>query len=435
VPAASGSASQQPAPPPRGRYREIPPGYDFPADPVMLQSYRATQDVAEQRRHAWYLWAGLTVRTGAGDPVWDTWYRKDQAFQKTAGDAPSRGGLSTPGQFLQLDGEAGRQALSQSLLSDILFNQPGYDHVRKNKLYLGSELTRINAAFPPGTPWNKRGIPEFPRESAVLKVVYWPVRRDAPTPMPVWDLDPEYPVSPATPAPVNVNGSWKRVVAIDPAETAPHDKHIDIRFMGKVRSHARVVPLGSFHSVRVDQKLVDAASANPYFQASVHEVFGPDRGLEVGDYVVLAALHFTTKEIPVWIWGSVWWHDRPDEGPYAAGRLDAVRGVWRNYLMATTFDFYNPREADGSPMITYNPWLELTDPNGLSSNCMSCHARAMWPCVPSVPVTRGINDPFYNKQVFPPDGQDPAFDGTRTQLDFLWSIAVEVSPDGCGQPK
>ena len=117
------------------------------------------------------------------------------------------------------------------------------------------------------------------------------------------------------------------------------------------------------------------------------------------------------RTIPDWVWATFWWHDSPNDGTYAKDRPDAVSGVWRNYLMDVTFSSDVPKESDGTPNVCFNPWLEARFAGGLTSNCMSCHQRAVWTPVSFLPVTRGS---------LPPNHQ---FFLGKTKLDFLWSIA------------
>jgi hypothetical protein len=136
----------------------------------------------------------------------------------------------------------------------------------------------------------------------------------------------------------------------------------------------------------------------------------------VGDHVALVALHYTTKEIPDWVWATFWWHDQPDHGPFAADRTAYVSGVWRNYLMDVAYSMDTPREFDGTPNSCYNPWLEARFQNGMQSNCMTCHQRAVWPPQSFLPITRGSLAP-----------DDPFFKDV-TKADFLWSIIFESQP-------
>lgn len=411
-------------------YQDIPAQYGFPASPAVLEHDRATADLAAQRRHAWDLFAGITSPTKAGNPIWETWYTRLHTFRPVEGALGDRQKPSMS--FLRqavISSDGGHRFDVAPQLSDILFNKPAYDHIRDKGLYLKSTLAKMNAAFPPDTPMWQRSIPDFPVNAVVLKVVYWPIKHDALTPLPVWDGDPAAPYAPETPLPVNPVQSWKRVVAVDPKLDRPPkpETYVDIAFDGQTRAKAHVVSLNDFYFVRLDAELLAVMKQNVYFMRSVALVFGPGRPVEVGDYVAVVAVHATTKELPAWIWLTTWWHDRPDDGPFAEGRSNRVAGVWRNYLMAVTYDAYLPTVADGSPNITYNPWMEAVDNNGIQSNCIACHARATYPGVPSDPATRGVNDPFYNKTLFP-GGQDPAFDGKRLMLDAMWSIYLESDP-------
>jgi hypothetical protein len=169
----------------------------------------------------------------------------------------------------------------------------------------------------------------------------------------------------------------------------------------------------------VDAQTAANAMANGRLSRFVRDVFGDDRPLQEGDYVVFAGTHLTTKEIDDWVWGTFWWHDRPDAGPFAADRPDTVKGVWRNYLMSASYDLNLPLEPDGKPHIAFNPWLEAGFPslpngngNGIVSNCMNCHNRASVPPPPSfLPIFRGNPDP-----------NDPAYAAGQLRTDFLWSI-------------
>ncbi len=196
------------------------------------------------------------------------------------------------------------------------------------------------------------------------------------------------------------------MVAIDPTrQTVPAGETTTINFLGTPRPNSLVVGIGSFHYYQLDQQAVDAAKA-----AGIQQ-------LDVGDYMVLVATHITTKEIDDWVWGTVWWHDRPDVGAYAMDRPASVKGVWRNYLMSASYDLETPTATDGKAHITYNPYLEARFPNGQVSNCMNCHNRASWPEPFFLPVFRGK-----------PAANDPAYKAGQLRTDFLWSIPDRAQP-------
>lgn len=383
-------------------YHPIPAGFDFPADQTALLQMRDTQNVSAIRKHAWMVFAGLTQPTESGEAVWETWFSEDQAFsQGTApqGLAPHRiqRRFRNPRQFRAQGRKAAPQAVGSSLLSFVLFNKEGFDHIRTERLFQRARLTQINQAFTSQTPVEQREIQPFPREAVSLKTVWWLVKRDTLTAMPIWDGTPAHPIQQPNPPP-----SWPRFVAVDPTrEQIPADERHDVMFQGQNKPNSHVVPLKSFYNFQITQNDIDAIRSVSGFQQA-----------QVGDFAVLVAMHMTTKEIPDWLWATFWWHDAPNAGTFSNDRPDAVAGVWRNYLMDATLSGDIPKAADDGPNACFNPWLEARFPNGSVSNCLTCHRRAVWPQVNFLPVTRGRladNDPFFK---------------TRTKLDFLWSVAL-----------
>lgn len=389
-------------------YYGIPPGYDFPGDRATLERYRATEDIVAMRLHAWNVWGGINQPTPDGGARWETWYRASETFQigpQPQGERTIRLEFEPPNQFEAETGPA-PQAFGESLLAAVLFNKEAHEFIRAEGLFRETRLAELNNAFPAGTPWNERAIPDFPAAATVLKTVWWPVRGDGMTAMPIWDFEPTRPIEDG-----NNWDSWARVVAIDPLrEVVPPDEYVDISLGGIAFDQSHVVSLRDFYFVEVDAAM--AAAANRSMRAAIRAAIGRD--LQVGDYAVLAQMHVTTKEIDDWIWATFWWHDRPNSGPYATDRPNAVTGVARNYLMDVAYDAIYPREMDGTPNAVYNPWLEARFQNGPLSNCMTCHQRASYPRVgvDFLPVTRGLPDL----------ANDPMFAPGRLQTDFMWSI-------------
>jgi hypothetical protein len=181
------------------------------------------------------------------------------------------------------------------------------------------------------------------------------------------------------------------------------------------------VNLQDFYHVAVDAGLAARAMRDPDTQKAMSIALG--RALQAGDYLVLIAGNLATREIDDWVWAAFWWHDRPDQGAFAANRTDELRGEWRNYLMQAAFDDQKPKADDGEPHICFNPWLEARFPDGgqgggTQSNCLSCHRRASYPLVSFLPVTRG--DPDLQN--------DPAYAAGRLRTSFLWSLVLHAKP-------
>jgi hypothetical protein len=397
-------------------YFGIPDGFDYPADKARLEVYRRDQNLSALRKHSWMLFAGMTQTTPDGTPYWETWFRESEAF-RPAGPTPQGPRriirqFATPTQLKAQGLEP--HAPGQSTMSFVLFNQETYDHVRMNGLYQISKLQSINASFPNSTTWDQRKIPDFPARAMSLKTIWWPAAGDRITPLPIWDNVPANPASQGNPW-----STWKRVVGVDASRTqVPAGETMTISFEGISHPGTHVVGRNQFYAVPVTADTIQAINqaiqdGDAGLQLDVQGALG--RNLQVGDYLLFLGFHVTSKEIDDWTWSTLWWHDRPDDGPFAADRPDEVKGVWRNYLMTNADDQVTPREPDGSPRIGFNPWLEARFQNGILSNCMTCHHRASYPQTNFLPIRRGPPDP----------NTDPAFRPGRLQTDFMWSVILQ----------
>jgi len=343
----------------------------FPAPQAQQLALRDRQDAPAMRQHAWALLERVTRPDRTGLPAWESWSPLARTFGHETGNVRPFRLVEEP----EVPGVALLQASGEPLLSLVLFNPAADRHIRENGLFRRATLDSINARFDPGTPLAQRQIPPFPRDAMAMKTVWAVVREAGITPISVWDGGDAGEGE-------NPPARWPRTVAVDPSLPGSLDR---------------------FYHVRIA----------PQDIASVRAI---DPDARPGDYLILLGLHLTTKEIPDWVWTTYWWHDRPDEGPYAADRPAALAGPWRNYLMDVAYSMETPREADGTPNIAFNPYFEVF-PAGTRSNCMACHQGAVWTASgapPFLPVTRGARV-----------ANDPRFAGA-TRLDFMWSIATEA---------
>ena len=410
--------------PPAG-YFDIPAGFDFPANSRLLEQYRSQPHLPAQRLHAWNVFAGMTQRTPDNKfAIFETWFSEDETFS-TATVAAAAGPRTVvrrfriPAQFESRPGAlAAVQPPGSAAMSFVLYNFAAYNHVRSNRLFLGSVLDGLaKSGAPDAKIPQSRTIPPFPAASVVLKTVWWPVAKDKISAMPIWDPELNPPLVTGNPV-----GTWARYVGVDATrQSIPAGETADIVFDGQVKRGSHIVGLGNFHSITLDQNGVDTINNGP-LGSIAQQSFG--RNLEVGDFAVLLMTHLTTKEIDDWVWATFWWHDKPNHGPFAADRVGSIAGPWRNYLLTVAYDLNLPPEKDGSPRVAFNPWLEgrFADGGhgggGLVSNCMNCHNRASWPRrdVPDrrefLPVYRGNPDL----------SGDPAYAPGRLRTDFLWSI-------------
>jgi len=394
--------------------RALPAGTPLVAKQEALEALRTTGDLAGQRRHAWGLLAQV-FEPSNGAPAFESWYGEGSTFS-ASGKSALRGlrGFSRS-DTIRPKRSSDADPADAAILSFTLYNAPAYEHIRRNRLYQTSELDRLRTEGEPDrTIAGSRAIPAFPHEAMVLKTAWWPIASEGLTALPVWDpeLNPERPQG-------NAYTSWKRIVAVDP-RSAPRITPIGtLEFAGRRFAATSRVALDAFYHVVVDASLADRLNADRDARRVALIALG--RTLREGDSLALVGAHLASKEIDDWVWVTFWWHDRPEDGPYAAGRPRTQQGVLRSFLMQTAFDAEKPLAPDGSPHICFNPWLEGRFPDGghgggIVSNCLACHSRASYPPIEFLPVTRGTADLK----------GDPAYHAGRLRTAFLWSIALHA---------
>jgi hypothetical protein len=412
---------QNAANPPPG-YFDIPAGFDFPADKRLLEEYRAQPNIPAQRLHAWNVFAGMTRPTSnRGLLVFETWFSEKETFDKgttaiAARTQPSVRSFTVPSQFSTLRARAGVVAAAQpgsAVLSTVLYNFAAFNHIRSNRLHIPSVLQDLakNGAPDVKIPQN-RTVPPFPAGAVVLKTVWWPVAKDRVSAMPIWD-----PVANPAAASGNPKESWARYVGVDATRVVPAGETADVTYDGQVKRGSHIVGLGNFHFIRLTAEMAAGVNSDGLLARVAQASFG--RPVAADDFAVLVATHLTTKEIDDWVWATFWWHDKPLEGPFSANRVGTIDGIWKNYLMDATYDLNLPSERDGSPRVTFNPWLEARFKNdghgsGVVSNCMNCHNRASSGADDFLPIYRG-NPDFSG---------DTAYAPGSLRTDFLWSILL-----------
>ena len=272
----------------------------------------------------------------------------------------------------------------------------------------------------PSTPVAARRIPDFPARSIVLKTDWRVVSPCAnfggKNVIGVWDRNLA-PSGLGTPPSYN---EWEKVVHV---QTADEDRRLGI-IRNSVQCQSQdpppgdtPTPIASFYHFRV----------TPENLGEINLVPGVNGGALIDDYVVLVGIHVITREIPDWVWATFWWYPTTDAPNFGDDRPVSLENstAWRHYLMDTTLSEQTPLEQQcvptGSPCrakICFNPYLEVAQPNGFASNCMTCHAKAVYP---------------------PPDDRDlPQVRGTipaesyyflrSTKLSFLWSLSLNANP-------
>jgi hypothetical protein len=408
----------------------VPGGFDYPQPAATIQQWVATRNAARARVHGWNLWAALnTAPAAGGTPVWRSWCTSTQAFATGGGRALMDSATPLHGQNAMLardfanGSSAGEDPINfphppyypvpqqviarypqcynnsngqlvdgptfqnngDIMVAGVIYSQSAYDWIRGQNLYLASTL---DGQLPP--PNQPHQMAAMPPGSIALKPMLWPVRGDGLTALPVWD------------GPTSDNGAyagfeiqsmWPRAVAIT---TTPQSAiaTADVTYLHGVWTNnmlgrrqigpltyrqAPVVPIQQFYHFRFNNLAQMAPCDRAILDASAYWAYG--REFRAGDYLALVAMHIMTKEQPDWTFQSVWWHDHPDVGPYAADRPNLppaqAPGPWRHYLMASTYGIPAFPRAPNWP-IAYNPYIELAADHPIRTNCMNCHHRAAW---------------------------------------------------------
>ena len=235
-------------------------------------------------------------------------------------------------------------------------------------------------------------IAPMPPRSIVLKPMMWPVRGSGYTALPVWD---NLSSDDNTYAGFEIQRKWKRAVAVTAHPTAAivsvNVSYLHGVYKANVRNPvpvgplayrgAKVVPVSAFYSFRFPHLDRMHPCDRAILDASAYWAYG--RAFSKDDYLVLVAMHVLTKEQPDWTFQSVWWHDHPNQGPYAENRpnipVSQAPGPWRHYLMTSTYGITQPPPNTNKWPIAYNPYIELAADHPIATSCINCHRRAAWP--------------------------------------------------------
>lgn len=367
---------------------------------IPLERARVQGDRSAQRTRAWQTFATLVDGASSGAALVEDLYSERRTFDVTDANDPDPFILSPTTADAEIP-----------LLTFVHFNEAAYRHIRKYKLYSASRLRTLATQGEMDTLSGLRVVPGFPDSAMVVKTGWWPVAGTGATLIPIWDPELNPPSSLGNPP-----RSWHRVLRILPDSTQIPPASPEV-LMGRRIEPAGDVPLNRFPSVRVTAAIAAQIGNDRVSSTLVREVVG--RPLREGDYLVLVAIHIATRELPRWIWTTLWWHDHPEVGPAAEGRPTTVAFPWNHFLMNVAFDDQLPLEGDGTPAIVFNPWFEARFADagmgpGSTSNCVNCHARASYPPVDFATVLRGgaLLE------------SDPAFAPGRVRTSFLWSLAL-----------
>ncbi len=447
----------------------IPTGYGFPGKRKTIQTWADKWNIKKITAKAWDLWGGMTANSGQtwqGSilPVWETWCGTTETFSQQCNilSAPSRDFVNasqlthnqTQPQHISDLRLAAFNKFNPAMANYLALSHSEPNSSSYNYTKSGS-LATLNAAWPKATPIAERKVQDTPYISPnrtgstaaiETKPVLFLVKQNQLTPVPLWQ-GPDYPahttdkkckgvVNAGSPNADKCHpqpSTWKKCVLVDPKITkaAKSLKPATKRQISSAAKDASLscntyfyAPIGNIYAFAMDSS-----------QAVAYNKVQGGNGLsaKAGDYAVLTAMHINTKEIINWTWQTFWWQPGKRDTPYSypgskKGMTNKVKGVWRNYAACTA---YNQTQGIKSTKIhvCFNPFLETSPgiPDGLQSNCMSCHGTA------TVGSTISSNPPKVNSLSYPASYKTPIDfnngeifkDYTRT--DFSWAIPVNAN--------
>jgi hypothetical protein len=417
-------------------YEPIPPGYDFPTDPAKLLAAVATGDQAAMRRHAWNVWAGLTAGSGEfylGEelPIWETWFTPNDLYSDDPIACVAPEAARPFRRTFEVPRQVGDFSSGQAASAVLGFNR--YDlevthNVCAHSYNSSSVLDALNASFTTSTPIGAREIQNFAPTSVALKPVFALVKGSGLTTMSYW-AGPDASTCPSEPQP----STWNRCVAIAaPGATMSPTAVVQCQYTadcdaanatppGPLTTTTQTVPVLSIDHFYHFTLTADEVSQIQALLDGGGAFYTNGLTPEVGDQLVLVAMHVTTKEQSNWTWQTFWWTPFPDESPGGDFRTSNVKDEWRNYDMCTAYSMLETTgPSAGQPVVCFNPYLETNlGPQGRYSNCMTCHQMAAWPNF-STQYT-------FNGRISP---DDPTLFDCNTKLDFLWSVtrAIPAQP-------
>jgi hypothetical protein len=444
------------------------PGYSFPEDEGTILGWvnGSPQQTAQIYLHGWGLWTSLTTPSGVSAfglpnaPVYLTWITKAEllVFSQRGGartsrtSTPRKMALGTPTQLRKFGlGLAARsgpsaKAVGQGTitpdtldLETVAYDPTAATAILGGGLFQLSTLAALNAS-------HAAQIPVLPDTAVAIKPVYKAI-----TPANLisgrYYVMPAWPGTPPVTLAIQLNGypetSWPGFIYVDTQNAGRSaSTGIDANGAGPLASPNAVYGLGDFVSVPIRADNLDQ-----------FEVLTGDKQLQAGDFLILMAMHITTRETTEWTWQTFFWTPNPASPPLpsssdmAAARPSQLVGPPSHYAAAFAYQMVAPNQpinggqSVGSPVVGFNPYLEAEFPRsiftltraitnsdgssfigttGVQSNCMTCHATASVVFPGAAPNAGSYTTDFYISR------DDPYFANT-VQTDFLWSIADIVT--------
>ena len=417
--------------------------FNFPEDSNKIYTWLENQDTTSIVSHAWGIWAGLTEPTKQkynGQPllVFETWMGvQELAAMSAQGQVSSdvektnRTQLSIPKQFVHGRLFAGQKVDTNFTVLETVSYDPSAAHfATSNRLFNQSVLNGYTVKNGIGA------VPEFPNTSITTKPTYYAgvPSKNGLIRVPVW-------VSP-NPAKAFKYTEWQQWVYADVNNNQePNKKLVPVTTSNPTQEQIKAATcnVNDFINYKIDRVGADYLNS--------HQDVGttPTRQFIEGDYVLLVAMHVTTKEFKNWTWQTYFWCPDPSNPPSPSSKFEAglrpkeLKGAASHYAVSTAYAMVWPNQPvtggsddNARPILAFNPYLEggfgpkvFSLPNkfrpdfvyGMQTNCMSCHALS---------TMTGKNGYSTNQYI---DMMDTSLFKNDVKLDFTWSIQGNINSD------
>lgn len=418
-------------------------GFNFPEDSTKIYGWLENQDTTSIVNHAWGIWAGLTQPTkqkynGQTLLVFETWMGVQELSAMSAQgqvsssmEKSNRTELSIPKQFVHGRLFAGQKIDTNFTVLETVSYDPSAAHfATSNKLFNQSSLNKYLVKDGIGA------VPEFPNTSITTKPTYYAgvPSKNGLIRVPVW-------VSP-NPAKAYRYNEWQQWVYADiNNKQEPNKKLVPVTTSNPTEEQIKAATcnVNDFINYKIDRVGADYLNN--------HQDVGttPSRQFIEGDYVLLVAMHVTTKEFKNWTWQTYFWCPDPSNPPSPSSKFEAglrpkeLKGAASHYAVSTAYAMVWPNQpvSGGSdnnarPILAFNPYLEggfgpkvfslqnKFRPDfvyGMQTNCMSCHALS---------TMTGKNGYTTNQYI---DMMDTSLFKNDVKLDFTWSIQGNLNSD------
>ena len=283
------------------------------------------------------------------------------------------------------------------MIAGVIYNRDAYNWIQNNNLNDWKTVAdKWKEVY--DKPASERSIKDFPNTSIVLKPMFWPVRQDGFTALPVWRdsiANKNYPRYSG----FEEQDIWNIGVAITTGDTDVvvdsvtflYDVYTDTSFQTRLGPNTfykpKVVSINDFYHRKISAGELDSMDTVDRAILDQSAYWCYNRPFKGGDYIALIAMHVITKEMPEWTLQTFWWSDEPtvEDSKYAKAR-DSVANppnptAFNHYMMVSVYGQETlPKTGTyGEWPLSFNPYIELAAAHPIRTSCRNCHLRGAFP--------------------------------------------------------